>query len=74
MPLESIPIGPSTTLTQNVVYALPAVSCEIITSLALQSSLDGTNFTAFTSGIVNGAFVRCTTGNAVVTLRKNGVI
>lgn len=72
--MTSIPIGVPTTITQNVVYALPSVSVEIATTAALQSSLEeGSGFTAFTSGIVTGIFIRCTSGNATVTLRKNGV-
>lgn len=71
---NEIPIGPTTLILQNVVWAIPAVSCNIQTSAALASSLTvGGTYTAFTSDIVTGCFVKCTTGNATVTLRKNGV-
>lgn len=74
MPQEQVPIGQTVTLTQNQVYALPAVSVEAQTSLQLQTSLQvGSGFANATSNILTGAWVRCTTGNAVVTLRKNGV-
>ncbi len=75
MPQEQVPIGQTVTLTQNQVYALPAVSVEAQTSLQLQTSLQvGAGFANATSTILTGAWVRCATGNAVVTLRKNGVI
>lgn len=72
--MTSIPIGIATTILQNVEYALPGVSVEIDTSAALQSSiLQGGTYTAFTSGIVTGCFIKCTTGDAIVTLRRNCV-
>jgi hypothetical protein len=72
--MTSIPIGVQTVLTQNVVYGMPAASVEITTTAALQSSLtEGGTFTAFTSAIVTGCFVKCTTGSATVMLRKNTV-
>lgn len=72
--VNAIPVGVTVTILQNVVYALPTVSVEISTTAALESAItEALGFTAFTSGIVNGCFIRCTTGNATVRLRKNGV-
>ena len=71
--MTSIPIGVTVVLTQNVVYGMPAMSVEIQTTAALQSSLDNSTFTAFTSAIVTGAFVKCTSGAATVRLRDNNV-
>lgn len=75
MPTESIPIGPQYTLVQNVEYALPSVSCVVIQlSAAIETSLQlGGTYTATTSPVLTGGYVRCTTGNATITLRKNGV-
>ena len=69
-----LPIGPATLILQNVVWAVPGVSCNIQTTAVLQSSLTvaGT-YSNFASDIVTGCFVKCITGNATVTLRKNGV-
>lgn len=69
--MVAIPIGPAVVLTQNTVYALPAVSCIINSTLALESSIDGVSFTAFTSAIATGCFVRCTTGSPTVKLKDN---
>lgn len=67
MPIQSISIGPATPILQNVVYALPAKASVLTTSVACEVSLDGSVWTAFTSGGITGAkFVRCTTGNATV--------
>lgn len=73
-PIITIPIGIPTTITQNVEYAVPPFSVNVQTSTALQSALSlGGTYTAFTAGIITGCFVKCTSGNAIVTLRKNGV-
>lgn len=70
--MVAIPVGPATVLTQNVVYALPAVSVVIQTTAALESSiLEAGPFSAFTTSIATGCFVRCTTGNATVKLKDN---
>lgn len=75
MPTLSIPIGPATAILQNVVWAMPATSVTVQTTAALESSLEvGGTFTAFTSPVCTGAFVRCPTGNATVTLRRNTVV
>ena len=72
MPITSIPIGVETVLTQNVVYAVPSQSVEFESTASLESSLlSDSGFVAFAARIVTGCFVRCTTANATVTLRKN---
>jgi hypothetical protein len=75
MPTTSIPIGPPFEMLQNVEYALPAVSCFVLSvTAAIQTSLTlGGTYTTTNSPILTGAFVRCATGNATITLRKNGV-
>jgi len=80
MPTLVIPLGPPTTLLQNVVYALPAVQCTLFTDTttpALQQSNTGA-FTAnvaltLTNGQVQvvGGFLRATAvGGALVTLKR----
>lgn len=76
MATTAITIGPQFSMTQNEIYALPAVSVEIIqlTGAVLQTSLEAaTNFANISTTIVTGAFARVITGNATITLRKNGV-
>lgn len=71
MALRSLPVGISTQIKQNEVYALPAALVQIATSVACQVSVDGTNFTAFTSDTVTAAaFIRCITANATVICKK----
>lgn len=74
MPTELLTIGPPTTLTQNVVYALPARSVTVHSNAALQVS----NVVAFTTSQaitantptkITGGFVRCTASDAIVTLK-----
>jgi hypothetical protein len=61
-------------MLQNIEYAVPPFSVQIQCSAALESSLSlGGTYTAFTSNLVTGCFVKCTTGNSTVTLQKNGV-
>lgn len=68
MPTQLLSIGVPFTITQNVVYALPAKPCVITASIACDTSVNGTTWAAFTSGGVNstGKFIRCTTGNSLV--------
>lgn len=75
MPTQSIQVGVPTTITEDVVYALPARACHIYSSVALEISYDGTNFVAMAVSATNSApivaapFVRCTTAAAVVTCK-----
>lgn len=66
-------IGPAATLTQNVVYALPAREVNVMSTRVLQVSVDGSAYSdvaATTTGTaLTGVFVKCTTGSAVVVAR-----
>lgn len=75
MPTQSIPLGPQTTILQNVAYALPSRACFIMSSVAIEWSNDGTTWAALTgantTGVNVGAmFIRCPTANAVVTCKS----
>jgi hypothetical protein len=75
MPIQSIPLGPSTLILQNVVYALPAKLCTILSSAAIDGSTDGSTWSAITGANTVGAstaasFIRCTTGNTTVTCKS----
>lgn len=71
MPTQLLALGMPWTITQNTTYALPAKLCNVKSSAALESSVDGTTWGAVTGADttgawVNGVFIRCTTGNALV--------
>lgn len=76
MPTELLSVGYTHTLTQNAVYALPSVAVWIQSSGLIQTSLDGTNWTAditasTTSGVVTSApFVRSTLASTIVSVKK----
>jgi hypothetical protein len=66
-------VGPVQTLLQNQVYAKPARNVHIYSDTALQVSNDSTfssngTINANTNVQAAAAFIRCTTGNAVVRL------
>lgn len=72
--MTTLTIGPIHTLTQNVVYAMPPRNVRVQSNVALEISQDGTNFIALTGANTVGvdssaAFVRSTTGNALVTVK-----
>lgn len=70
MPIQLVPLGPPTVLTQNVVYALPAQLCLITTSAGCETSLDGTTWSAFTSGGLSGAvFIRSSSVDTIITCK-----
>jgi len=75
MPFSLSP-GESTLCLQNVAYALPATYCFIQSSLAMETSLDGsTGWAALTgantTGVgASGGFIRCPTANATVICKK----
>lgn len=70
MPTQLLPLGPPTILTQNVTYALPAQLCIVTASAAVETSMDGITWTAFTSGNTSGApFIRSTAVGTVVTCK-----
>lgn len=69
--LNTILVGPGQTLLQNVVYALPARNVHLFSDTALQASNDvafGASLAilANTAVQVSAAYVRCTTGNAII--------
>ncbi len=67
---QLVPVGPPTVLTQNVVYALPAQLCLVTSSAACETSLDGTTWTALTSGSMSGAvFIRSAAVNTIITCK-----
>jgi len=62
-------------MIQNTVYALPGILVFLHSSAAVETSIDGTLWTALTgsntTGVLTGdAFVRCTTGNCNIILKK----
>lgn len=68
----ALTIGPAHTLIQNTVYALPARSCIVNTTAALEESNDFTfaASSALTDGqYTSAAFVRCTTAAPIVSLK-----
>ena len=70
MPIQLVPVGTPTTLVQNQVYALPAQLCFVTTSSACETSMDGTTWTAFTSGNMSGGvFIRSAGVNTIVTCK-----
>jgi len=70
MPVQSVPVGPSVTLNQNVAYALPGRACLLTSSIALETSLDGTTWVPYVADkLTGGVFVRSTVGNALVTCK-----
>jgi hypothetical protein len=66
---QLLSIGSSTTLVQNVVYALPAKPSVVTTSAACETSINGTVWTAFTSGGTTTAkFIRSAVVNTLVSV------
>lgn len=66
-------IGYVQTLTQNVAFALPARQVRVMTSLAVDVSLDGAAWAnlanATTGADCTAAFIRCTAGNGLFIAR-----
>jgi hypothetical protein len=73
MPITQIRLGPVETLVQNQVYALPARQARLMSSLAVDVSLDNSTWSALanatTGADVTAAFVRCTTGAALLVCK-----
>ncbi len=67
--LNMLRIGVVETLLQNVVYSLPARQIKVMTSLAVDVSLDNSTWAALANATTGtdctAVFVRCTTGNAL---------
>lgn len=79
MPLESIPIGVLTAMTQNVIFALPVVQVRLFCSDAAPAFQQSNSPTfannvavTLTDGMANlaGGFIRATGGNVTVMLRR----
>lgn len=74
MPTTLLTMGPTHAILQNVVYAMPGQACEILSSAAVEISLDGSAWLALTGantvGVqAAGTFLRCPGGNANITLK-----
>lgn len=76
MPTTTLSAGPSHSILQNVVYALPPDTCYIFSDTALQISNDSAfgasqAVSANTPTLATGRYVRCAVSAAVVRLTKN---
>lgn len=75
MPTEALTIGPVHSLVQNQIYALPArrVLLYSDTVVEVSNTIGTTGFTtvaASTTGVqTSAAFIRCTSGVALVTVK-----
>lgn len=74
MPQKLLSLGVPLAVVQNEVIALPAKVVRIQSSVAIESSADGTVWSALTgantTGIETGAaFVRCPTAAAVIVAK-----
>jgi hypothetical protein len=70
MPTETLSAGPVHSILQNVVYAMPPRTVLVTSSVAVETSLNGTVWTALASGTNSSApFLRCPTANATVTCK-----
>ena len=69
----SVTIGPAFTFVQNTVYALPARQVRVMSTIALEVSVDNSAWTAVaasTTGTdITGVFTRCTTGAAIAVFK-----
>lgn len=73
MPTTTLSAGPSHSILQNVVYAIPPGICYIYSDTALQISNDSAfgasqAVSANTPTLATGRFVRCAVSGAVVRL------
>ena len=69
---QLLPTGTAVVINQNQVYALPARSCMVTTTAPCDTSIDGTTWTALTSGtIVAATFLRCTTAAPTVVCKPS---
>ena len=76
MPITLLLLGVPTQILQNIVYALPNRAALVLSSVALEVSQDGSTWVAAptsTTGMQTaGAFVRCPTAAALVTVKPLG--
>jgi len=75
MPTYSVPAGVPTTLAQNVVYALPARAFVLVAEPACEvaQTLTGPWAAPPAQNFQGACFIRCTTGNALVRLRRKSL-
>ena len=70
----SLPHGVAVTFKQNEVYALSSEVTFVTSSIALETSLNGTVWTALanslTGAVTGSVFIRCPTGNALVICKE----
>lgn len=73
---NSVLMGVPTTMAQNVVFALPPVTVQLLGTAAVEVSVDNSTWVALTnSATASGAatsacFVRCTTGASVIVCER----
>lgn len=71
---EMLSAGYTHTLTQNVVYALPAKVVFLRSSAALEVSVDNSTWVLLASSTTGtqavSPYVRCTTGTAILALKE----
>lgn len=75
MPTETLSCGPPWSILQNVVYALPPAAGRLHSLAAVEISPDGATWDALVGSETVGAdvasgFVRCTTGNTTVVIKR----
>lgn len=76
MPTFSIPAGVPTTIAQTTTFALPASTVWLVSSAALDFSLDGSSWVTAVAASTTGMqsawpFCRCTSGTALISVRKH---
>jgi hypothetical protein len=72
---NSIPFGSPLAILQNVVMALPPAPGMVLALAAVEHSVDGATFVALAGSATTGAntpggFIRCTTGNTTVIVKR----
>ena len=77
--MELLQMGVQTAITQNTIYALPSVRTRLFTTTAatIQQSNDPAfgasatvTLTEGTSQELAGGFIRCTSGNITISLKR----
>lgn len=72
---ELLTIGPATTLTQNVGYALPSVRVLARVAGTIETSQDNSTYAAVTltnnQAELAAAFVRSTASGTIITLKRS---
>ena len=76
MPTQAVSCGVPQQILQNVVWALPASRHLLTVQVACEVSLDNSTYVATPAAATTGvdsswAFIRCTTGNTIVSCKKS---